>query len=188
MTRCPWPGTDPLMLSYHDTEWGTPQKDSKKLFANLVIDGFQAGLSWRIILYKRESMREAFLDFDPEKLANFTEVDIERLLQNLGIIRNRAKVKAGITNARCYIELEKEGGSFSGFLWSFVDGQPIQHNYTQDDHVGATSPESDAMSLALKARGFKFVGSTICYAFMQGAGLVNDHLVSCFRHSDLQKG
>lgn len=178
--RCTWPGTDPLMTAYHDNEWGRPLHDDQKLFEFLVLDAMQAGLSWRTVLYKREAFREAFAGFDPQKVALFTEDDEQRLLQDAGIIRNKLKIRASITNARCFLEVQKEFGSFDAYIWQFVSGQPIINKPTGDGTIPARSRESDQMSKDLQGRGFKFVGSTICYAFMQAAGLVNDHLVNCF--------
>jgi DNA-3-methyladenine glycosylase I len=177
--RCPWPGTDPIYVSYHDKEWGRPVLDSRDLFAKLILDGAQAGLSWITILKRRQGYYDAFAGLDPRTMARFDERKIEDLLQDPGIIRNRLKVNAAITNARAFLQFEKEEGSFSDFLWSFTENK-MQVNRMRDKRdYRATSPESDAMSKALKKRGFKFVGSTICYAFMQAVGMVNDHLDDC---------
>jgi DNA-3-methyladenine glycosylase I len=180
---CGWPGDDELMLTYHDTEWGTPEHDDRKLFELLLLDNMQAGLSWRIILHKRENYRAAFDNFDPAKIARYTPRKIESLLQNPGIIRNRLKIAAAITNAQCVLDIQKEFGSFDAYLWQFTGGKSIRNKCKTLADIPATSPESDAMSKALKKRGFKFVGSTTCYAFMQSAGLVNDHLTRCFRYT-----
>lgn len=184
-TRCSWPGTNELMVKYHDTEWGVPCHDDRKLFEYVVLDTFQAGLSWAIVLNKREGFRKAFDNFDPKKIATYNETKIESLLQDTGIIRNKLKVRGTVTNAKAFLEIQKEFGSFDTYIWSFVNNRPIINHHEKDSDIGATSPESDAMSLDLKKRGLKFVGSTICYAFMQGAGLVNDHLVSCIRHQEV---
>ena len=181
-TRCPWPGDDPLYVAYHDEEWGVPVRDDRALFAKLLLDGAQAGLSWITILRKRDGYYRAFDDFDPEKMAAYDEARIEALLQNPEIVRNRQKVNAFVKNARAYLRFRDEEGSFSDFLWSFVDGEPIVNARETLAEVPAETDESGAMSEALKARGFSFVGPTICYAFMQAVGMVNDHLVSCFRY------
>lgn len=183
--RCPWPGTDELMIHYHDTEWGVPVHDDQKHFEFLILDANQAGLSWRTILYKRSNFERAFAGFDVQKVAQFTEADIERLMQDAGIIRNRLKITAALINARQFIEIQQEFGSFDNFIWGFVDDRPINATRQENGDVPATSPEAIAMSKELLRRGFKFVGPTICYAYMQAAGLVNDHLASCFRHSEL---
>jgi len=182
ITRCNWPGADPLMLEYHDNEWGSPLHDDIKLFEFIVLDGFQAGLSWSCILKKRENLRRAFEGFDPEKVAGFDAEKVAELLTDPGIIRNRAKVNAAIGNAKCFLEVQKEFGSFDAYIWQFTKGKTIVNHWRENREIPVTSPESDAMSADLKQRGFKFVGSTICYAFMQAAGMVNDHLESCFRH------
>ena len=185
LTRCPWPGDDPLYIAYHDKEWGVPVHDDRALFAKLLLDGAQAGLSWITILRKRENYYAAFDDFDPEKIARYDDAKIAELLTNPGIVRNRQKIRAFIRNAQAYLTLREELGSFSEFLWDFVDGAPIINAWHTVDELPATSPESEAMSKALKARGFSFVGPTICYAFMQAVGMVNDHLVSCFRYQEI---
>jgi len=182
MKRCGWELTDPLMIAYHDEEWGVPVHDDRKLFEFLVLDAFQAGLSWAIILRKREGFRKAFYGFDPRRVAAYTEKDAARLLSDPGIIRNRLKVAATIHNARRFLEVRKEFGTFDAYIWGFVGGRTIKNRFRTLKDLPVTSPESDAMSKDLKARGFKFVGSTICYAFMQAAGLVNDHTVDCFRY------
>jgi DNA-3-methyladenine glycosylase I len=184
--RCEWAGADPLMVAYHDAEWGVPVHDSAALFERLMLECFQAGLSWAIILRKRETLRTAFDGWDAARVASYDDADIARLLADPGIIRNRAKVNAAIGNARAFLELERDGG-FRAFVWSFVGGAPIVRS-TQPAGLAdlvATTPQSDALSKALKQRGFKFVGSTICYAFMQSVGMVNDHAADCFRTSEL---
>jgi DNA-3-methyladenine glycosylase I len=185
LTRCPWPGTDPLYLAYHDEEWGAPHHDDRHLFEMLVLEGAQAGLSWITILRKRARYREAFDGFDPSRVARFDERRIDQLLGDAGIVRNRLKVAAAVGNARAFVEVQREFGTFDRYLWSFVDGQPRQNAWESMRDVPARTPESDAMSRALKARGFRFVGSTICYAYMQAVGLVNDHLVGCYRYGEL---
>jgi DNA-3-methyladenine glycosylase I len=185
--RCSWAGEDPLMIAYHDTEWGVPNYNDRKLFEFIILDAMQAGLSWQIILRKRATMKRAFANFDPAKVAKFKAADQKRLLNDPGIIRNRQKVAAAITNAQQFIRLQKQHGSFAKYLWGFVGGRPIQNAYSTDSQIPATSPESDAVSKALKAEGFKFVGSTICYAFMQGAGMVNDHTTDCFRYNQVNE-
>lgn len=181
--HCDWPGDDELMLAYHDTEWGTPEHDDRKLFELLLLDNMQAGLSWRTILHKRENYRKAFDNFEPAKIARYTQRKIDSLLKNPGIVRNKLKIAAAITNAKCTLEVQKEFGSFDAYLWQFVKNKPIRNKWKTLKDIPATSPESEAMSKALKKRGFKFVGPAICYAFMQSAGLVNDHLTSCFRYT-----
>jgi DNA-3-methyladenine glycosylase I len=173
------------MIRYHDEEWGVPVHDDRKLFEFLILDGFQAGVSWSIVLNKRKNFRKAFHHFNPRKIAKYGAADTRRLLNDAGIIRNRLKIAAAITNARCFLAVQKEFGSFDKYIWQFVGGKPIVNKWKSLRDIPATSPESDAMSKALKARGFKFVGSTICYAFMQAAGLVQDHVTSCFRYRDL---
>ena len=182
LNSCGWATDDELMLKYHDTEWGVPAHDDRKLFELLLLDNAQAGLSWRTILHKRENYRKAFDNFDPAKIARYNQRKIESLLKNPGIVRNRLKVASAVTNAQCVLDIQDEFGSFDAYIWQFVNGKPIRNKWKTLKEVPATSPESDAMSKALKKRGFKFVGSTICYAFMQSAGLVNDHLIRCFRY------
>jgi DNA-3-methyladenine glycosylase I len=186
-TRCAWPGADELMIRYHDQEWGVPVHDDRKHYEFLVLDGAQAGLSWRTVLYKREAYRKAFADFDPAKVARFDGRKVRSLLANPGIIRNRLKVEGAIRNARAFLELQEEIGSFDRYVWKFVDGRTKQNAWPSLKKIPATSAESDAMSKDLKKRGFTFVGSTICYAYMQAAGMVNDHMVECFRHRQLQR-
>ena len=180
--RCDWPGDNKLMIEYHDTEWGVPLHDDRKLFEFLLLDNAQAGLSWQTILNKRENYRKAFDNFDPAKIARYNERKITSLLNNPGIVRNRLKVRSAVTNAQAFLEVQTEFGSFDNYIWQFVDGAAIRNRPKKLEDIGATSPESDAMSKDLKKRGFKFVGSTICYAFMQSAGMVNDHLIHCFRY------
>jgi DNA-3-methyladenine glycosylase I len=175
--RCSWAGSDPQLLAYHDTEWGVPEYDSRALWEKLMLDGFQAGLSWTIILRKREAFRKAFKKFDPEKVARFTEADVSRLLGDEGIVRSRAKIKATIGGARAYLEMRKAGEDFSAFVWDFVGGKPLQN----PGEVFAKTPLSEEISKALKKRGFKFVGPVIVYAWMQAVGIVNDHAAGCFR-------
>jgi len=181
--RCGWPGDNKLMIEYHDTEWGVPLHDDCKLFEFLLLDNAQAGLSWQTILNKRENYRMAFDNFDPAKIARYTERKIASLLNNAGIVRNRLKVRSTVTNAQAFLEVQAEFGSFDTYIWQFVGGITIRNQWKKLADIPATSPESDAMSRDLKKRGFKFVGSTICYAFMQSAGMVNDHLTCCFRHT-----
>ena len=183
--RCGWCGDDPLYVRYHDDEWGVPVHDERKLFEFVVLEGAQAGLSWITILRKREGYRRAFAGFDPATVADFTETDVDALLQDAGIVRNRAKIRATIGNAQAFLELQARNGSFDRFVWDFVDGRPRVNRWRTLAEVPATTPASDAMSKALKAAGFRFVGSTICYAHMQATGMVNDHLLSCFRHAEL---
>ena len=185
--RCAWLDDNPLMLAYHDQEWGVPVRDNRALFEHLVLDGFQAGLSWSLILKRREHLRRAFAGFVPERLARFTPRQVARLLQDPGIIRNRLKVQAAVTNARAYLDLMEQRGSFSQFLWEFVGSSPQQNRWRTLKQLPPETKESRAMSRALKERGFQFVGPTIVYAFMQAAGLVNDHIVSCFRHAQVKR-
>ncbi|MBX2881116.1 MAG: DNA-3-methyladenine glycosylase I [Granulosicoccus sp.] len=177
--RCTWCQSSELYLDYHDREWGIPCTDDRELFEMLNLEGAQAGLSWITILNKRENYRKAFAGFDPAKIARFSEAKVEKLMQDAGIVRNRLKINGVITNAKIYNQMQKDGISFSGYLWSFVDYKPLQNNRKTMKSVPATTAESDAMSKALKKQGFKFVGSTICYAFMQATGMVNDHLITC---------
>lgn len=185
MGKCIWPGQDPLMNEYHDTEWGVPVHDDRKLYEFLVLDAAQAGLSWRTVLYKREGYRKAFKDFDYKKVAKFTEDDVQRLMVDAGIIRNRQKIASAVVNAQKLLEVQKEFGTFDKYIWQFVGGETIRNKNRKDSGIPATSTESDAMSRDMKKRGFKFVGSTICYAFMQAAGMVNDHTVECFRYNQV---
>jgi len=182
--RCRWvDGGSADYIAYHDREWGVPVFDDRVHFEFLVLEGAQAGLSWSTILAKREGYRKAFAGFDPVRVARFRDARIERLLDDPGIVRNRLKVRSAVTNARAFLAVQKEFGSFSNYIWEFVGGKPIENRFRGDGDIPATSPESDALSRDLKQRGFKFVGSTIVYAHMQATGLVNDHLVSCFRHA-----
>jgi DNA-3-methyladenine glycosylase I len=175
------------MIQYHDTEWGVPLHDERRHFEFLALDAAQAGLSWRTVLLKRENYRKAFDGFDPAKVARYSEQRIEKLLQNPGLIRNRLKIKSAVTNAQRFLKVQEEFGSFDRFIWGFVDGRPRVNQFSKLSELPARSSESDAMSKELKARGFTFVGSTICYAYMQAAGLVNDHLITCFRHRELTR-
>lgn len=186
-TRCEWVTDDPVYIEYHDTEWGVPLYDDRKLFEMLILEGAQAGLSWITILKRRESYREAYDGFDPEKMAVWPDKKIESLLKNPGIIRNRLKVNAAKTNAIAYLKIIEETGSFKDFIWSFVGHKPIINQWQTLSEVPVTTPESDAMSKALKKRGFKFTGSTICYAYMQAVGMVNDHTTDCFRHNAIRQ-
>ena len=185
--RCWWCGDDPEYMAYHDIEWGVPIYDDQKLFELLILEGAQSGLSWITILRKREGYRRAFDQFDPEKIATYDEVKIAELLENSEIVRNKLKVNATVTNAKSYLAMQAEGESFSDFLWSFVDGKPQQNAFETAADVPAFTPASEEMSKALKKRGFKFIGPTVCYAFMQSAGLVNDHMVDCYRYKACQK-
>ncbi|MBO9698969.1 MAG: DNA-3-methyladenine glycosylase I [Sporocytophaga sp.] len=185
--RCGWTKDDPLMIAYHDEEWGVPVHDDQKHFEFLVLDAFQAGLSWKTVLYKREAFRKAFGGFDVKKVAKMTDAQLEKLLLDQSIIRNRLKIFGTVKNAKAFIEIQKEFGSFDKYIWSFVGDKPIVNNRKSIREVPATSKESDAMSKALKKRGFTFVGSTICYAYMQAAGLVNDHIEGCFRYKQILK-
>ncbi len=186
--RCEWvKADDPLMLDYHDREWGVPVHDDRKHFEFLVLEGAQAGLSWSTILKRREGYRAAFSDFDPEKVARYTDKRIERLTQDPSIIRNRMKIAAAVRNARHFLALRQEFGSFDSYAWRFVDGAPKLNRWKSTKDIPATSPQSDAFSKDLKARGFSFVGSTIIYAHMQAVGMVNDHLVGCFRYREVQR-
>ncbi len=183
--RCPWVGDNPLMIEYHDLEWGKPLYDDRKLFEYLILDAFQAGLSWNTVINKRKNFEKAFDNFDPVKIAKYSEKDFKRLLNDSGIIRNNQKIKAAITNAQKFLEVQKEFGTFSKYIWTFVGNKPIKNKIRSiKDYVSKTEV-SDKMSLDLKKRGFKFVGSTICYAFMQATGMVNDHAIGCFRYKEV---
>jgi DNA-3-methyladenine glycosylase I len=179
--RC-WGGEDPLMSAYHDEEWGVPLHDDRKLFEFLVLEGFQAGLSWATVLRKRENFRTAFDGFDPEKIARYGSRQFKRLLSDAGIIRNRLKIAAAISNAQRFLEIQEEFGSFDSYIWSFLDGKPIKHAFRSLSQLPAKTKEAESMSRELRRRGFKFVGPTIWYAHMQATGMVNDHLVQCFRY------
>lgn len=183
---CGWK-SNPAMIAYHDHEWGTPVHDDRRLFEDLVLDGMQAGLSWKTILDKRDNFRSAFDNFDPEKIARYTPARIDKLLKNPGIIRNRLKIEAAVANAKAYLVVRKEFGSFDKYLWSFVGGKPKINALRSMKQMPAESEESRLMSADLKKRGFRFVGPTICYAFMQAVGMVNDHLVTCFRYREVQR-
>ena len=185
--RCSWAGTDPLYVAYHDREWGVPLHDDRKLFEMLILEGAQAGLSWITILRKREAFREAFDRFDPSKVAGYDQKRIRALLNNPGIIRNRLKIHAAVQNAQAFLNIAEEFGSFDRYLWQFVEGRPLQNRWGRGQDIPARTGESDALSQDLKKRGFKFVGSTICYAFMQAVGMVNDHLTTCFRHAEINR-
>jgi DNA-3-methyladenine glycosylase I len=185
MRRCDWAGSDPLYLEYHDTEWGIPLHDDRRLFEMLVLEGAQAGLSWLTILRKREAYRRAFDRFDPRKVARYDVRKVRALLADAGIVRNRLKIESAVKNARAFLEVRDEFGSFDAYIWRFVGGQPIRNAWRAMKDIPARTPESDAMSKDLRKRGFSFVGSTICYAFMQATGLVNDHVVDCFRYRAL---
>jgi DNA-3-methyladenine glycosylase I len=182
LSRCAWPGTDPLYCAYHDEEWGTPERDARALWEKLVLDGFQAGLSWITILRKREAFRRAFCRFDPEAVARFDAADIERLMADPGIVRARAKIACAIGSARAYLAMRERGEDFADFIWGFVDGAPIQNAWATREQVPTQTPLSVELSKALKARGFSFCGPVIVYAFLQATGVVNDHLQGCFRH------
>jgi DNA-3-methyladenine glycosylase I len=182
VVRCPWPKQDPLYIAYHDEEWGVPEYDDRALFEKLILDGFQAGLSWITILRKRENFRKAFDGFEPEKIARYRPAKIEKLMQDAGIVRNRAKIEGAVGSARAYLEIMDKGPGFSMLLWDFVDGSPKVNSFKTTKQVPAETDISRKISKELSARGFKFVGPTIVYAFMQAVGMVNDHLVSCHRH------
>jgi DNA-3-methyladenine glycosylase I len=186
--RCSWAGTDPLYVTYHDTEWGVPEHDDRKLFEMLVLEGAQAGLSWITILRRREGYRRAFDGFEPGVVAEYDEARVERLLQDTGIIRNRAKIRSAINNARRYLEIQREHGSFDAYIWAFVDGRPIVNSWEAVNEIPARTPLSDRISKDLVKRGFSFVGSTIMYAHLQATGMVNDHVRSCFRTAELSPG
>jgi DNA-3-methyladenine glycosylase I len=186
--RCGWADANPLMTAYHDREWGVPVHDDRKHFEFLILDGFQAGLSWAIVLAKRENFRRAFDGFDAEKVARYRAAKLRRLVMDAGIIRNRQKIAGAVQNARAFLSLQEERGSFDAFVWEFVGGTTKQNAWKTMRQIPAQSRESDRLSKALKERGFTFVGSTICYAYMQAAGMVNDHVVSCFRRVELRGG
>ena len=187
LIRCPWPKFDPLYVAYHDDEWGVPEFDSRALYEKLVLDGFQAGLSWITILRKRDNFRRAFTEFQPEKIARYTPKKIERLMQDEGIVRNRMKIEGTVLSARAWLDVMDKGPGFSHLLWDFVDGKPKTNNFRSTKQVPAESAISQKMSKELASRGFKFCGPTIVYAFMQAVGMVNDHLVSCHRHAACTK-
>jgi DNA-3-methyladenine glycosylase I len=185
IVRCPWNSKDGILTGYHDQEWGTPLHDDQLLFEHLTLDGFQAGLSWSIILNKREAFRNAFDHFDPLSISNYDTEKIDVLMKDPGIVRNSRKIEAAIGNARAFLQVQKETGSFDKYIWSFTGGKTIHNHWDTLDQIPTVSPEAEAMSVDLKQRGFRFVGPTICYAFMQAVGMVNDHLVTCFRHAEL---
>lgn len=185
--RCGWAGPDQIYIDYHDHEWGVPLYDDQRLFEFLILEGAQAGLSWITILKKREAYRKALHDFDAEKIARFSRTRIERLMQNSAIIRNRLKLEATVDNARAFLELREQHDSFSDYIWQFVDGRPVQNKWKTDKQVPASTKQSETMSKELKRLGFRFVGPTICYAYMQATGMVNDHITSCYRHKQVAK-
>ena len=184
LRRCDWPGEDALMRAYHDVEWGVPVRDDAVLFEFLTLESAQAGLSWRTVLHKREGYRKAFADFDPARVARFSARKVETLMQNAGIIRNRQKIAAAIANAKAFLAVVDQFGSFAEYQWSWVDGAPVRNRWRRQSDLPATSKVSDAWSKDLKKRGFQFVGSTVMYAHMQACGMVNDHLLGCFRHAE----
>lgn len=186
LTRCAWCGDDPLYVDYHDHEWGVPVHDDRLLFEMLILEGTQAGLSWLTVLRKRDNYRTVMDDFDPEIVATYGHRKINALMNDAGIIRNHAKLESAVTNARAFLDIQESHGSFDAYLWRFVDGRPIRNRFHSTGQVPASTPLSDRISKDLKKQGFKFVGTTICYAYMQAVGLVNDHLTSCFRHSQLR--
>ena len=186
MKRCGWANRSELEQSYHDKEWGVPNHDDRSLFEFLILEGAQAGLSWSTILKKRQGYRKAFADFDVQKIARYSEKDVARLLTNSEIIRNRLKISGAITNARAFLKVQEQFGGFDPYIWRFVDGRSIQNSWKKMADIPASTPESEVMSRDLHTRGFKFVGSTICYAFMQAIGMVNDHVLDCFRHEELR--
>ena len=183
--RCTWPGVDPLYVAYHDQEWGVPERDGRALWEKLVLDGFQAGLSWITILRKREAFRAAFSGFDPEAVARFGQREVDRLLGDAGIVRSRAKIEATVGNARAFLAMQEAGELFGAFVWSFVDDAPIRNTWAEPAAVPAQTPLSQKLSRALAAKGFRFAGPVIVYAWMQACGLVNDHITACFRHAEL---
>ncbi len=183
--RCQWPSD--IEMNYHDTEWGVPLTDDKKWFEYILLDSFQAGLSWKIILQKREGFRKAFYDFDVQMVAHMTDDDVARLKEDKSIIRNKLKIIATITNAQAFIRVQEEFGSFNTYIWQFTEGKTIHNQYKHLSEIPSSTPLSDIVSKDLKARGFKFVGSTICYAFMQASGIVNDHTIDCYRHQEIQE-
>ncbi len=184
-TRCPWSSTDPIYIAYHDEEWGVPLHDDRKWFEFIVLDGAQAGLSWLTVLRKRKRYQEVFDNFDPQKVAQYDDKKVQKLLQDPGIIRNRLKINSAIKNAKAFLKVQQEFGSFDKYIWQFVGGKPIVNHWKTMQEIPVKTKESDAMSKDLIKRGFNFVGSTICYAFMQAAGMVNDHSVDCFRYKEV---
>ena len=185
--RCPWPGMDPLYVRYHDEEWGVPVHDDRKLFEFLTLEGAQAGLSWITILRKRAAYARVFENFDAGRVASYGDADVERLLGDPGIVRNRAKIRSAIGNARAFLRVREEFGSFDAYMWRFVDGEPVVNAWTDLSQLPASTPLSETMSKDLKKRGFSFIGPTVCYAHMQAVGMVNDHLVTCFRYEELTR-
>lgn len=185
--RCTWVTDDPLIVRYHDEEWGTPVHNERQLLGLIILEGAQAGLNWAIILRRREGYRTAFADFDPDRIARFDRRKVESLMRDEGIIRNRRKIESAIANARAYLALRESGSSLDRLMWSFVGGKPIVNHWQEESQIPVSTPESDAMSKAMKQAGFSFFGTTICYAHMQAAGMINDHLVSCFRYRELLK-
>jgi len=186
LIRCEWAGTEPLYVAYHDNEWGAPVHDERELFEMLILEGAQAGLSWSTILNKRENYRQVFDDFNPSIVAGYDDAKVSALLADPGIVRNSLKVESAIRNAKAFLEVQEEYGSFNTFIWGFVKGEPIINSWKLMSEIPAKTPESEAMSKELKQRGFNFVGPTICYAFMQSIGMVNDHVVDCFRYAELK--
>lgn len=184
--RCPWPNNDPLMEKYHDQEWGVPLRRDRKMFEFLVLESAQAGLSWRTVLYKRQGYRQAFADFDPERVARFNQRDFRRLMNNPAIIRNGQKIKAALNNAKRFLEVRNIFGTFTSYLWNYVDGQPVINHWRSDKQIPAVTPLAEKIAKDLKQRGFSFLGSTVVYAHLQATGLVNDHLVSCWRWREVQ--
>jgi DNA-3-methyladenine glycosylase I len=184
-SRCNWCGSDPLYITYHDNEWGVPLHDDSLLFEFLILEGFQAGLSWLTILKKREAFRKAFNGFNAYEIIRFDQSKIEHLMQNSTIIRNRAKILATVQNARCFLEIKEQFGSFDRYIWQFVEGRPMVNSWKSEDQIPTKTVESEKMSRDMRSKGFKFVGPTICYAFMQATGLVNDHITTCFRYSEV---
>ncbi len=185
--RCLWPGEDTLYLSYHDKEWGVPVYDDRKIFEFLTLETFQAGLSWITVLRKRENFKKAFDDFDYQKIAQYDQSKFDELINNTGIIRNKLKIKAAISNAQAFMQVQKQFGSFSDYIWAFVNHKPIVNHWQTEAEVPANTPLSDKISKDLKKRGFKFVGTTVVYAHMQATGMINDHIIGCFRHKEVQK-
>ena len=183
--RCGWPGDDELMLRYHDREWGVPVHEDRQWFEYVVLDAFQAGLSWRTVLHKREAFRKVFHGFDPARVARMTEKAVEKACQNAAIIRNRLKIRAAVNNAKAFLALQKKHGSFDAFIWSFTDGRVIHNDWRKINDIPAHTELSDTVGKSMKIEGFSFVGTTICYSFLQAGGIVNDHLVECFRHKEL---
>ncbi len=185
LQRCDWPSSDELMIKYHDNEWGVPNHDDRKWFEYITLDAFQAGLSWAIVLNKRENFRKAFNNFDPKIIAEYDQIKVEELIQDAGIIRNKLKINATISNAKIFLDVQKEFSSFDNYIWRFVNGKAIVNHWKSITNLPASTVESDKLSTDLKKRGFKFVGTTICYAFMQSAGMVNDHQITCFRYKEI---